>query len=82
MAGLISDWRMEAEQMCRRGATVSAGAVASCADDLERRLNDVELETVTVAEGSEISGYGESALYEMVKDGRLENKPVLLVLYQ
>lgn len=70
---LVKQWRAEAETLNRRGADASASALSSCADDLERCLDEQELEPLTLAEASELSGYSRDHLGRLIAEGTIPN---------
>ena len=70
---LAHEWREEAQQLRRRGLDREAEMVESFADDLEARINAEAVATMSISEGAETSGYSESALYDMVQSGRVQN---------
>lgn len=70
---LAGSWKEEATLLRRRGAPRQAEALESAAEDLEERLEEWAMETLTVAEAVEESGYSKSQLYSLLSDDKLEN---------
>jgi hypothetical protein len=70
---LATQWRDEAGRMRRRGVTVPADVLESCALELETRHREWELEELTLAEAELESQYSYSALQKMLASGELPN---------
>ncbi len=68
---LATAWREEATLLRRRGAGAQADALESAAEDLEERVEEWQMEPLTVAEAAAESGYSEDYLRELVRDGRI-----------
>lgn len=71
LRSLSAEWRSEASVLRRRGAGPQADALESAAAELERRLDEWEEESLTIADAAEESGYSEDHLRELVRTGRL-----------
>lgn len=72
-SSLPEQWRQEAALLRRRGAGAQAVTLESCADELEAWEHRRTLETLTLEEAGQESGYSYSALEKMVRRGELEN---------
>jgi hypothetical protein len=70
---LAARWREEAEMLHRRGADEQAVVLKSCANELEEEARFYSLETLTLGQAAEESGYSYSALEKMVRSGRIPN---------
>lgn len=70
---LAIQWREDAKLLRRRGAESQATAIESCAADLEAAEATRLLESLTLQEAVEQSGYSYSALQKMVAGRRLQN---------
>lgn len=69
---LADEWREKAEDLRQYGADAQAQTLEAAADDLEERVAAIRLQTLTLREAAEESGYSYSRLQEMVGD-ELEN---------
>jgi hypothetical protein len=72
-SSLPEQWRQEAALFRRRGAGAQAETLESCAAELEAWEHQRALETLTLEEAEQESGYSYSALEKMVRRGELEN---------
>lgn len=70
---LVTEWREEATTLRRWGATVNADAVEACAIQLETRLREYALESLTLEDAARESGYSYSALQKQLATGELPN---------
>jgi hypothetical protein len=70
---LAADWRAESVNLKRRGAHCQAEVMLSCAEDLEQRAQQWTLETLTLEEAAEESGYSYSALQQKISKGEMRN---------
>ncbi len=68
---LAAQWRDEADTLRRRGAEVQAVALESCADELERELDSLENELLSIKEAAAESGYSEETLRRRVRKGEI-----------
>ncbi len=68
---LVSQWRVVAETLRRRGATAQAVVLESCAEELEAALWEHEQATLTLKEAAEESGYSVQHLRRLVTQGLL-----------
>src|SRR5712692_3541287 len=73
VSGLTNRWRTEADLLHRRGADEQAVVLKSCASELEEEGRLVSLETLTLGQAADESGYSYSALEKMVRNRRIPN---------
>lgn len=73
LALLAPQWRDDADTLRKRGAASEAVALESCADELEVALHEHSLETLTLNEASQESGYSYSTIQKKVASGDLPN---------
>ena len=71
--GLSHRWREEAKTFRHRGADQQALLLESCACELELAIQEDSLESLTLREAADESGYSYSALQKMVARGELPN---------
>jgi hypothetical protein len=67
-------WRSEAIVLRRRGAALQADVLEGCAAELEAYEHERELQTLTLREAAQASGFSYSALQGMVADGTIPNE--------
>ena len=70
---LADEFRRDAETLHRWGADAEARAAATAADRIEAAATQWQLEGLTLDQASAESGFSESNLRRLVRDGRLEN---------
>ena len=70
---LVSRWRAEVDVLRKRGADGQAAAVESCADELEQAVVEANLESLTLDQAAEESGYSKSHLSRLMAADRLPN---------
>lgn len=73
LRSLVDERREEAALYRRRGQEHLAAMAESYAEELEERLDEWQMETLTVAEAAEESGYSESQLYSLLSEEKLPN---------
>ena len=77
LASLLSHWREDADTLRNRGAVAQAVALELCADELERELDSLENELLSIKEAAAESGLSEETLRRHVRLGKLpaERRP-------
>lgn len=70
---LAACWRQDAEILRRRGAAAHAEVLESCAEELEARQREYQLEALSLCQAAEETGLSYSALQKMVANGRVAN---------
>ena len=70
---LPSRWRTLAEQQRKLGAEPQAHTLEYCAEELERIQREWDLESLTLEQASEESGYSYSAIQTKVASGEIHN---------
>ena len=73
VARLRNRWQEDAAILHRRGAAVHAAAIESCVQDLENEARTFSLESLTLQQAADESGYSYSALEKMVRCSRVPN---------
>jgi len=73
LARLAERWRAEADILRRRGASVQADVLLSCAGELDGAATEAELEALTLAQAAEESGYSVDHLARLIRQGKLRN---------
>ncbi len=68
---LIARWRTDVATLRKRGAAAQAVALESCADELERELDSLENELLSIKEAAAESGYSEETLRRRVRKGEI-----------
>ena len=58
----------------RRGAEPQATTMESCAEDLETRLRETELEELSISDAAKEGGYSQEHLRRLVREGKLPHK--------
>ena len=71
--GLAGLWRSEAATLRRRGASAQAELLESCATDLDRGIEELQLEPLNLTEASDLSGYSTDHLGRLVREGKIPN---------
>jgi hypothetical protein len=70
---LIARWRENISTLQRCGCAEAATTLGSCVTELEAALVEEELESLTLAEAVEQSGFSYSSLQKRLASGQLEN---------
>ena len=70
---LSARWQGHAAILHRWGATAQAAAVELCASELEDEARAFSLESLSLGQAEEDSGFSYSALEKMVRNGRITN---------
>lgn len=73
LAALVARWDAEEAILRRRGATVAADALRSCAADLHATLEAFRLEALTLTDAAAASGMSYKGLQKAVSEGRIPN---------
>jgi len=68
---LAARWREDAETLTGHGCVSESKICLKHADQLEATLQDWESEVLTIKQASEESGYSESRLRELAREGKL-----------
>lgn len=68
LTDLVDRWRATAERLRNYGADAQARAVERCVEDLKEARAERDLQTLTLREAVEVSGYSYSRLQELVGD--------------
>jgi len=70
---LLEKWRADAAVLRQRGAERQAEALESCIEELLTWLREYEMETLTLQQAAEETGFSYSAMQKKVARGELPN---------